>query len=289
MNTHKITRNELYTDGIADEDFARFSALIYDSCGIKMPPHKKSMLETRLRKRIRALNMSSFDEYSHYLFSSDGMSDELVNLIDVVTTNKTDFFREAAHFDYLTGVALPNLLNSSGAGIRKPLRIWSAGCSTGEEAYTLAMVLSEFAATVPNFQFSILATDISTQVLEKARLGIYPVARTEIIPTPLKKKYLMRGTGEYRDSVRIVPELRSRVTFRHLNFMDKDFRITEPIDIIFFRNVMIYFDRQTQEKLLSRFGNILRPDRYLFLGHSETLNGLSLPFSQEAPSVYRVA
>ena len=288
MDTLKVFRSELFDDSISDRDFPRFSKLIYDSCGIKLPPHKKSMLETRLRKRIRALNMSSFDEYTQYLFGSTNMSNELVHLIDVVTTNKTDFFREAAHFDYLSLVALPKLLGSSVAGVKRPLHIWCAGCSTGEEAYTLAMVLSEFAGSVENFQFSILATDISTQVLKKAQLGIYSSERAEPIPLELKKKYLMRGTGEQQGSLRVIPELRSLVTFRHLNFLADDFQIEQTIDVIFFRNVMIYFDRPTQEKLLNRFVGKLRSGGYLFLGHSETLNGMSLPLSQKAPSVYQV-
>jgi len=288
MTLARLAPRDPFAGGIADRDFPRFSKLIYEACGIKLPPHKKSMLETRLRKRLRALELGSFDEYARYLFDSSGLKDELVNLIDVVTTNKTDFFREAAHFDYLAQVAVPKLIAGGGAGIRRPLRIWSAGCSTGEEAYTLAMVLSEIAESNGDFQFSILATDISTQVLEKARLGIYAAARAEMIPANLKKKYLMRGTGERQGSVRVVPELRALVSFRHLNFMADDFQITQAPDVIFFRNVMIYFDRPTQERLLRRFSGLLGAGGFLFLGHSETLNGMSLPFSQEAPSVYRV-
>jgi chemotaxis protein methyltransferase CheR len=149
-----------FADGISEQNFTRLSRLINDRCGIKMPPHKKNMLEARLRTRLRSLGLASYGQYCDYLFGPEGEAAELVNLIDAVTTNKTDFFREPKHFDFLTEVALPRLLTSYGVGRQRPLRVWSAGCSTGEEPYTLAMVLSEFALTHPGFDYSILATDI---------------------------------------------------------------------------------------------------------------------------------
>jgi chemotaxis protein methyltransferase CheR len=274
--------------GLSPQDFNRFSQLVYDVCGIKLPPHKQSMLEARLRKRLRQLNLNSFEDYSEYVFGPSGRDEELVNLIDVVTTNKTDFFRESAHFDFLVDVALPRLMHSYGVGINKKLRIWSAGCSTGEEPYTLAMVLSEFAEKVPGFDFSILATDISTHVLEKGKRGIYDGKKVgEAIPGDLKRKYLLRSKDPGCDLVRIVPELRSKVCFRRINFMEEDFGIREPIDIIFCRNVIIYFDRSTQEKLLHRLSSHIFPGRYVFMGHSETLGGMNLPLSPVAPSIYR--
>ncbi|PLX88199.1 MAG: chemotaxis protein CheR [Desulfuromonas sp.] len=280
-------KNDIFSRVISDRDFKRFSALIYDTCGIKMPPHKKTMLEARLRKRLRELGMASFEEYSSYVFSDEGMKAELVSLIDVVTTNKTDFFRESAHFDYLIEHALPRLISRYGAGIDQPLRVWSAGCSTGEEAYTLAMVLSEVAAQHRGFHFSILATDISTQVLAKARQGIYPIERVEPVSLALKKKYLLRGKGEQKHLVRVQPHIRSLVTFRRLNFLDDDFGPMQSMDIVFCRNVIIYFDQQTQKVLLHKLAGHLGPRRYIFMGHSETLNGLDLPLSQVSPSVYR--
>jgi len=252
-----------------------------------MPPHKKTMLEARLRKRLRILGLSTFDEYTEYLFSPEGMKEELVSMIDVVTTNKTDFFREAAHFDFMNEVALPHLINNYRIGLDRPLRVWSAGCSSGEEAYTLAMVLSEMAEAIPGFDFSILATDISTVVLEKARQGIYSMERVEPVELSLKKKYLLRSKGDQKSLVRVIPELRSKVTFRRLNFLDSDFGVSQSMDIIFCRNVIIYFDQPTQKKLLSKLAGHLETDRYIFMGHSETLNGLNLPLTQVAPSVYR--
>lgn len=292
MLARQKTKNAGYAnrgaDGLSAQDFSRFSQLVHEVCGIRLPPHKQSMLEARLRKRLRHLDLDSFQEYSEYVFSPSGREKELVNLIDVVTTNKTDFFRESAHFDFLVDVALPRLIHSYGVGINKKLRVWSAGCSTGEEPYTLAMVLNEYAEKVPGFQFSILATDISTQVLETGKRGIYNENKVaEAIPGELKRKYLLRSKDPEKSLVRIVPELRSKVSFRHLNFMQEDYGIREPIDIVFCRNVIIYFDRSTQEKLLSRLCHHLFPGRYVFMGHSETVNGMNLPLSQVAPAVYR--
>lgn len=273
---------------LTDKDFDRFSKLVYDRCGIKLPGHKRSMLEARLRKRLRAHNLYTFEEYADLVFSKEESMEELVKLIDVVTTNKTDFFREPAHYDYLVKYALPFLVESFGSGISQPLRVWSAGCSTGKEPYTLAMVLKEYQRTEQSdLQFDILGTDISTDVLEKAVQGIYPAVKTEPIPAALKKKYLLKSKGSESSMVRIVPELRSLVRYRRLNFMDDDFGFREPFDIIFCRNVIIYFDRPTQECLLTKLVDSLAVGRYIFLGHSETLLGLNLSLKKMAPSIYR--
>jgi len=245
------------------------------------------MLEARLRKRLRAHSLYTFEEYADLVFSRGESTEELVKLIDVVTTNKTDFFREPAHYDYLVQHALPFLVGSFGSGVNQPLRVWSAGCSTGKEPYTLAMVLKEFQSGLPDFHFDILGTDICTEVLEKAVQGIYPAIKAAPIPEKLKKKYLLRSKDPENRMVRIVPELRSLARFRRLNFMDDDFGFREPFDIIFCRNVIIYFDRPTQERLLSKLVDNLKSGRYIFLGHSETLLGLNLPLKQMAPSVYR--
>jgi chemotaxis protein methyltransferase CheR len=272
---------------LSEEDFTRFSLLIQKTCGIKMPLQKRSMLEARLRKRLRSLPLGSFKEYGEFLFSEEGLQKELQSFVDAITTNKTDFFREPKHFDFLAHVTLPGLVRSYGAGVNKPLRVWSAGCSSGEEAYSLAMVLAEFAATRPGFEFEVLATDISVQVLEKANLAIYRGEKGEAVPEPLKNKYLLRSKCSEKNLLRVVPELRAKVGFRRLNFMDEDFGFREPMDVIFFRNVMIYFDRDNQASLLDRLCRHLLPGRYLFTGHSETLHGMGLPLEQVAPSVYQ--
>lgn len=272
---------------MSDREFERFSGFIHKECGIKMPPAKKAMLQTRLQKRLRLLEMNSFSRYADHVFGPEGMKTELIAMIDAVTTNKTDFFREPGHFDYLTGTALPELIGNGPAGFRKGMTVWSAGCSTGEEPYTLAMVLEEFAGRCPGFDFAILATDISTQVLEKAKAAIYDEERVAPVPAALKTKYLLRSKDRKSGVVRIVPELRSRVRFRRLNFMDGDFGMREPLDIIFCRNVIIYFDFQTQTALLNRLCRHLVPGGYLFMGHSETLNGMNLPLTPVSSSVYR--
>lgn len=272
---------------LSGKEFRRLGEFIHAEYGIKMPPSKKTMLEARLQKRLRALGMKSFGQYCEYLFSPEGVQNELVEMVNVVTTNKTDFFREPGHYGFLVDEALPELNRKYGAGTRRPLMLWSAGCSSGEEPYTLAMVLSEYAESRANFRFGLLASDISTQVLEKAKAAVYDEAKVEPVPLPLKKKYLLRSKDKERKKVRVVPELRSLVRFRRINFMESDFGMREAMDIIFCRNVIIYFDRPTQEKLLNRLSGHLVDGGYMFLGHSETLNGIDVPLSAVAPTVYR--
>lgn len=271
---------------LTEGDFLRLGRFIYDECGIRMPPIKKTMLESRLQKRLRILGMDSFVQYCAYLFSSEGLLAEAVPMLDLVTTNKTDFFRESDHFDYLVASVLPAYMQKSAGGFRT-LRIWSAGCSTGEEPYTLAMVLQEFAEQCPGFDFRILATDLSTRVLQSGRVAVYHEERTAPVPPDLKRKYFLRSKDRSERVVRIVPQLREKVEFRRLNFMGEDFGIRERVDIIFCRNVIIYFDRPTQERLLQRFCTQLAPGGFIFMGHSETLNGLDVPLVQVSPTIYR--
>ncbi len=268
-------------------DFQRLSSLIYRECGIKMPEAKRTMLEARLNKRLRALSLHSFTDYCNYLFSKEGMEQELTPMIDLVTTNKTDFFREPDHFDFLYRTALPDLLVTEGAGVRRNLLIWSSACSTGEEPYTLAMVANEFGETQRGYRFSVLATDISTRVLEAGRLGVYDEERVVPIPQGLKRKYVLRSKDRTKHLVKMSPDLRSLVIFRRLNLMDEEYPIQEGVDIIFCRNVVIYFDRRTQEQLVAKLCRYLSPRGYLFMGHSENLHGLDLPLVQVAPTVYR--
>jgi chemotaxis protein methyltransferase CheR len=278
------TARELDHPSLGIKDFNRLSRFIYDTCGIKMPDVKKTMLEARLQKRLRALGLHSFTDYCDFLFSSAGQQQELVQMLDMVTTNKTDFFREPDHFDYLVQKVLPEWV------LRHPgqrLAIWSAGCSSGEEPYTLSMVLSEFAQANPGFDFQILATDISTRVLEKAKNAVYAEALVDPVPLSYKKKYLLRSKDRSNPMVRIVPELRDKVRFRRLNFMDDDFGMREQLDIIFCRNVIIYFDRPTQERLLQRFHRQMKPGALIFMGHSETLSGLDVALTSVFPTVYR--
>ena len=271
---------------MTDAVFQRLSVFIKAQCGIELPPSKKMMLEGRIRKRLRSLEMNSFENYCHYLFSTEGVESELARMLDVVTTNKTDFFREPGHFDYLIKSALPDLIKLFGVS-NKCFRVWSAACSTGEEPFTLAMVLSEFAQTHPGFQYDILATDISNQVLEKAREGIYEHDRIEPVPLELRKKYLLKSKDPNKKIIKFVDEARNRITFKRLNLMDSSFHINERMDVIFCRNVMIYFDRDNQEKLINRFYRQMVSGGYLFMGHSETLTGMKTAFSYAAATIYK--
>jgi chemotaxis protein methyltransferase CheR len=273
--------------GMSDSTFSRFSAFVQNELGIKMPEGKKTMLQARLSKRLRKLGISDFDDYYEFVFSSDGIETELQNMIDVVTTNKTDFFREPRHFDYLIQTALPELIRNGSTKNGRKLLVWSAGCSTGEEPYTIAMILSHFAAWNAGFQFSILATDISIKVLKEAALGIYTEEDVEVVPIDIKKKCLLKSKDREKRKVRIVPELRSMIEFRSLNFMEDDYGLRRNRDIIFFRNVIIYFERSIQEKVLNRICQHLNPGGYMFMGHSETLNGLNVPLVQVASTIYR--
>jgi chemotaxis protein methyltransferase CheR len=273
---------------MSDGDFRRFRDFIYDQCGINLMPKKKLMLTGRLSKRLRELGMSSFTEYFDYVTSSRGRSEELLRMINVVSTNKTDFFREPKHFDFLMSQALPHFVRSGQASSHKRLNVWSAGCSSGEEPYTLAMVLSEFFRTTGMGGFSIYATDISTRVLAIAQKGIYPESTVEPVSRQLKQKYLMKGKGSQEGFCRIVPELRKYVRFQRLNLIEgRHFGLRTKMDIIFCRNVVIYFDRNTQIQLFEKFYDQLKPGGYLFIGHSETLHGINDQFVPVGVAVYK--
>ena len=272
-------------EGLSHADFEKLRQLIRDESGIHLGVDKKTMLEIRLRRRLKPLALASLDEYCEQLFAMKHPEDELVHLIDVVTTNKTDFFRESGHFDYLVSKALPEL--GARPGVPHSLYAWSAGCSTGEEPYTLAMVLSDYAQSCPGFHFNILATDISTEVLAKASLGIFKSEQARPIPAALQRKYLMRSRDRESDLVRVVPELRTLIDFRRLNFMEESFELPQTPEIIFCRNVIIYFDRPTQERILKKLTRLLEPGGYFFAGHSESLQGMDLPLTSVAPSTYR--
>lgn len=272
-------------DTLSGKDFARLRELIYSEAGICLSAEKRTMVEGRLKRRLRALNIESYGQYCAYLFGSKGMKVELVPFIDVVTTNKTDFFRESSHFDYLSQQVLPALTAARPEG--RTRLFWSAGCSSGEEPYTLAMVLSEYAAAHPPFRFRILATDISTAVLSKAELGVYSADAAGPVPMPLRRKYFMRSRDPHSAQLRVVPELRQLVEFRRLNFMNANYGIAEKAEAIFCRNVLIYFDRPTQQRILQKLCNHLQPDGFLFVGHSESLHDLDLPVVPVAPALYR--
>lgn len=273
---------------MTEDDFRQLSRFVQETWGIKLPPNKKIMLEGRLRRRIQQLQMSSYKEYCSYLFSPEGHEREPREMIDLVSTNKTDFFRESEHFKYLVEQAVPELQNLHSAGDHStPLKIWSAGCSSGEEPYTLAMVLSDFAEEFGGFRFSIFASDISQRVLQTASMAIYSEAKIGPVPLAMRKKYMLRSKDTELQQIRFIPRIRNLISFARINLMEIDDQVRDAFHVIFCRNVIIYFDRATQEALLHKFAHKLLPGGYLFLGHSEALAGMQVPYRCVAPMVYR--
>jgi chemotaxis protein methyltransferase CheR len=250
-----------------------------------MPAAKKIMLESRLQKRLRILDHKDYRSYLDYVFSVEGRKGELIEMIDAVTTNKTDFFREADHFDLLVRQILPELKAAKPAS--KPLLFWSAGCSTGEEPYTLAMVLSEFMDSGQSGTFKIITSDISTKVLDKAEAGIYEEEKASVVPMEYKKKYMLKSKMKDACLVKMKREIRNKIEFVRINLMDDSFPVPHDLDVIFCRNVIIYFDRATQKRILSRMCLYLKKKGYLILGHSETLAGMDMPLENVAPTVYQ--
>ena len=270
-------------DRLSRRNFEALSRYIYDYSGIKMPESKITMLEGRLRRRLRATGIGSLDAYCEFLFKKDGMASESTYLIDAVTTNKTDFFREPKHFEFMQRTGLRDMVN---AGHRR-LRIWSSACSTGAEPYTIAMVLQEFVEANREIDYSILATDLSTEVLQAAKRGMYQRDMVMPVPASMQQKYVMLPRDKTRGDIRIHPKLRSKVGFARMNLMDASYPVGDPMHMIFCRNVLIYFDKPTQAKVLSRLCECLVPGGYLFVGHSESVTGIPLPVKQVANTVFR--
>jgi chemotaxis protein methyltransferase CheR len=272
---------------ISPRSFGRLAEFIQAELGIKMPDSKVSMIQSRLLRRVRDLGLQSIDEYCEHLFSTAADDAERVHFVNAITTNKTDFFREPQHFRYLTETVLPQLEREGRPAPGKPLAIWSAACSSGEEPYTLAMVLSEYAAARPRFDFRILATDVSTKVLHLAKDGIYTGQQISPVPPEVRRKYLLRGKGEHASHFRVVSGLRRTVSFHRLNLMEADYCVRDTFDIVFCRNVLIYFERPTQEAVINKLCRNLKPGGYLFLGHSEAFSGFDLPAVSVGPSCFR--
>jgi chemotaxis protein methyltransferase CheR len=273
---------------LSERQFRTIARLIEGQVGIKLPAAKRLMLEGRLHKRVRALNCAGIGEYVERLFEEALNDNELTHLIDAVTTNKTDFFREPAHFDFMREVAVPELLRPRGLGPHD-LKIWSAACSTGMEAYTVAIVLDDMTRTGSRFQFRILGTDISTVVLQAARTAIYPRDAIAPVSPEFVKRYFLSSRDRARDEVRVVPELRRLTHFMRMNLMDASYPVDRDVDIIFCRNVLIYFDKETQRKVVDRLCSHLRPGGYLMVGHSESMIHSAVPaLKQVQPTIFRV-
>lgn len=276
-----MNRNE----DLSDRLFQKFSDLVYQECGINLHQGKRALLQARLNKRLRATNSASYENYYQYL-TSDQNNDELVQFLDCISTNLTYFFREIQHFEIL-GQLLPKLLAEKKKKRDHRLRIWSAGCSTGEEPYSLAMFVLPHLDDFKECDFRILATDISTRTLSIAARGVYTKEKIEKVPDHLRKQYFMNrqqrnGAPEYE----VAPILKRIVSYRRLNLKDP-YPFKGPFDYIFCRNVMIYFDKSTQESLVQKMAGYLSPGGYLFVGHSESLMGLRHSLSYVCPAVYR--
>lgn len=268
---------------LSDKNFKRLCELVQRVCGIKLTPKKKSMIDGRLRRRMRALNIANVNDYCRYLFDQDAPAAELVHFIDAVTTNKTDFFREPTHFTFMLDRVLPRLREDG----RRSIKVWSAASSTGAEAYTAAMVIDHYLRDTSGVDFRVLATDICTDVLARGLAGIFPEAMLEPIPEEYRRNYIRIPTDASRHEFRIAAKLRSRVSFLQLNLMDERYPFDRDFDIIFLRNVLIYFDRPTQDDVLARLCDHLRPGGYLFLGHSESLAGAKLPLATVANTIFQ--
>jgi chemotaxis protein methyltransferase CheR len=227
--------------------------------------------------------MISFGDYIDFLFSSAGREEELSNMINEISTNKTDFFREPVHFDFLSQTGLKEYLSKTG---KSRISVWSAGCSSGEEPYTIAMILKEYARLEHYIDFTITATDISTKVLQVGMQGIYHEDRISEIPYSIKKEYFQKGRNSFKQQVRVSSDLRKMVNFQHFNLLSSDYTHFGMFDIIFCRNVLIYFERAIQYRIINKLCNQLNSGGYLFLGHSDTTMGFTLPLKTVRPSIF---
>lgn len=272
-------------DRLSDRNFKRLAELIHNYSGIKMPVSKRTMLEGRLRRRMRALAVETLEDYCRFLFDRDGLQAELIHLMDAVTTNKTDFFREPAHFQFLRSHALAQFAQSGGRAIKA----WSAACSIGAEPYSLAMVLEENRRSGHGQDYSILCTDLCTQVLNEAVAGRYQASMIGPVDMDLRRRYVRRARDPRSTEVRIAPALRAKLRFARLNLMDETYPVDHDLDLIFCRNILIYFDKPTQAKVLGRLTGHLRRGGYLFIGHSESIVGIDLPVTQIANTVFQRA
>jgi chemotaxis protein methyltransferase CheR len=257
---------------LSDREFVLLRGLIEREAGIHLSSAKKALVVSRLSRRLRALGLHSFGAYFE-LVSSPGGADELVAMLDAISTNETSFFRESKHFESLQHEVLPRWRQEATAGKRsRYVRAWSAGCSTGEEPYSLAMVLLMHLPPSAGWQIDILATDLSTRVLDRARAGVWPIEKAEAIPGEYRRAFMLRGVGDKDGTFKAGPELRKVLRFARLNLHADSYALPRDYDMVFCRNVLIYFDQEARARITSRLISHLQPEGYLFLGHAETLH-----------------
>jgi len=265
-----------------DQDFSRLRELVYQHTGIRMADNRRDLIYGRLSRRLRALGLQSFGAYCRLI--EDGHGDELEAFTNAVTTNLTAFFREAHHFDYLADTLIPELLERNRKSRR--IRLWSAGCSTGEEPYTLAMILRENIPDIHNWDIRILATDLDSNVLSTAAAGIYEQQNIQRALGNRLKRWFRKGSGANQGKAKVLPELQELIVYKKLNLMES-WPMKGPFDVIFCRNVLIYFDKPTQKKLFDRFAGILVEKGHLFIGHSESPLDLTDRYALIGQSIYQ--
>lgn len=274
------------TRPISDREFALFQKLIYRQSGIHLASGKKALLEARLTRRLRELGLRSFDAYYRHILEMDP-GDELIVLLDRISTNETHFFREPKQFEFLANEVFPAWKHRHrSAGGSRHIRVWSAACSSGEEPYSLAMMLWEHFPPGSGWDFEILATDLSTRVLGTGSAGIWPIAKASEIPQNYLKKYMLKGTGEQSGHMKAGAELRSVVRFQRINLNDEDYPVARNLDLIFCRNVLIYFDAQSRARVIQRLVDHLAPNGFLFVGHAESLSGVTDRVRYVVPTIY---
>jgi chemotaxis protein methyltransferase CheR len=274
-----------FTASLSAEAYRTLAELIYQHSRIHLGPDKKPMLANRLRKRLRALELSSYDDYCAVLRSAQG-PDEIEQLVDLISTNHTRFFREPEHFTLLTGRLLPELLPRLAAE-GSPLRVWSAAASSGEEPYTLAIVLTEYFRERPSLDWHLEASDISHRMLAEAGRGVYPLDPRHALPPELLKRYFQRGVGAQEGTCRVKAELRRRVQCRRINLFQAEYPVAKNQHVIFCRNVMIYFDPASRANLVHKLTRQLAPGGFLVIGHAESLMGIRHDLEPVRQSVFR--
>jgi len=272
---------------ISNKEFELFRSLIYDTCGINLQLSKKELVKARLSKRLSKVGTNSFNDYYNYVTKTDKTGEELIHLINSISTNKTDFFREIKHFDFLNTTLLPELVAKKEKNNDKKLRIWCAASSSGEEPYTLAITVLNHIKPSNGWDIKILATDISTEILQKAIAGIYKMESLKDIPPGTVSAHFSKVIVDNAHCYEAKNHLKDLITYRRFNLMTEKFPFKYPFDFIFCRNVMIYFDPETQHRLVSKFYDCLPKDGYLFIGHSETLSKSNSSFKYIQPAVYQ--
>ena len=272
---------------LSNKEFELFRTLIYKSCGIHLTSSKKELVKARLSKRLTKTGINSFEQYYKFVTRHDKSGNELVHLLDSISTNKTDFFREKRHFDFLNAKLLPELIKKKEKAKNKILRVWCAASSSGEEPYTLAITILNHINPNDGWNIKILATDISTKILQKAIKGIYAKETLKNISPAIVSAHFKRVVVDKSNCFQVKNHLKKLITFRRFNLMSPKFPFRNPFDFIFCRNVMIYFDTETQHGLISKFYDCLPKDGYLFIGHSETLAKRTHGFKYVEPAVYQ--